>query len=159
MSFYQSIEDTIIEQIHKYKPDLTVTDAAVSGDLPDYPFVVYDQPDDGDPVEFNDYDHEISNIGITLKAVSDDKNEAKDLGRWLRKLLFLQMPKYELAQKAIVALSVQKLPAIEDFLDVDWQFSSGAEYLLQVQDNYVDETQPGTLGAVNPIYTQKRSDK
>lgn len=164
LNLYDGIEKAIIAQIHKYKPDITVSDAAVIGDTPNYPFITYALTDDYIPASFNDPENEAFYINMQLKAISNNQNEAKTLGHWLRKLLFLQEPKYDLAQQAIVACDITPLPPVESYLDVDWQFSSGGTYRLMVQDNYADETQTGNIDTVAPDYqfnyekNEKRSD-
>lgn len=157
-NLYDAIDLNIIEQIHKYKPDLTVTDAAVKGDLPDYPYITYDLVDDYEKTTFADNENENFLVKVQLKVVSDNKNEAKTLGLWLRKLFFLRQPKYELAKLGMVAVRSQAVPPVEQYLQVDWQFSSGVLYTFMVQDGFVDDTQPGTLSEVNPTYTIKKGE-
>ncbi|WP_282804025.1 phage neck terminator protein [Secundilactobacillus kimchicus] len=154
-NLYDAIELNIIEQIHKYKPEITVTDAAVRGDWPDYPFIVYDLVDDYEKTTFADNENENFLIRVQLKVVSDNNNEAKSLGLWLRKLFFLRQPKYDLAKLGMAAVSSQPVPPVEKYLEVAWQFSSGVLYTFMVQDGFVDDTQPGTLLDVNPTYTIK----
>lgn len=158
LNLYDSIEAAIIAQIKKYKPGITVSDAGVMGETPDYPFITYSLYEDDEQASFNDPENESFYVRLQLKAISDNQNEAKTLGHWLRKLLILQQPKVDLLAQAIVVDSVTTLASSETYLDVDWQFSSGADYRLMVQDNYVDETQTGTISTVNPDFNFKRSD-
>lgn len=155
-NLYEQISDAVIAQIKKYASSLEVTKESVSGQQPAYPYVSLKIYDDDIQQEFNTTENEPFNIHMDLKAVSDNENEAKAIGHWLRKLLFLRQPQADLLEQHIVAVRVDTIPNVDQYLDVDWQFTAGADYTLQVQDDFVDDTQPGNITKVSPNFTFKR---
>ncbi|GAY74278.1 phage neck terminator protein [Lentilactobacillus kosonis] len=156
-NLYQQIDDAIIAQIKKYAPELEVTLENVKGERPAYPYVSISIYDDDDQQEFNTIENEPFNIHMDLKAVSNIETEAKAIGMWLRKLLFLHQPQAELLDQHIVAVSVSTIPNVNTYLDVDWEFIAGADYTLQVQDDFQDDTQPGYISHVSPKITFKNT--
>lgn len=153
-NLYQQVEDALIAQIHKYEPDLTVTDSSVMGDPPAYPYISIDIYGDGEETT-TDIENAPINLHVQIKCISDNKNEAKTTGLWLRKLLFLRQVHWDLIHQHIVAVNVATIPSVEQYLDVDWQFSSGADYTLQVQDDFEDNSQPGIMQHVSPKFNAK----
>lgn len=154
-NLYQQIQDAVIAEIHKYAADLVVTDEYVTGQPPPYPYVSIDIYDDYTRASFADVDNEAFYVSMDLKAVSDNKNEAKAIGMWLRKLLFLRVPHTDLLKQHIVAVSCDAIPDTNAFLDVTWQFMAGADYKLMVQDDFTDDTQPGFIQDLHPRFTAK----
>lgn len=149
---YQQITDAVIAEIKKYAPDIEVTAENVQGQPPPYPYISIEIYDDYDRLTLSDVDNEVFNIHMDLKAVSDNENEAKAMGHWLRKLLFLRQIHTDLYAQHIVAESVDAIPNVNQYLDVGWQFMAGADYTLQVQDDFTDDTQPGVIEHVDPTF-------
>ena len=104
----------------------------------------------------NDVENETFDLHVQFKAISNDEMEAKGLGHELRKLFFLQQPEYDLLQKGIVAKGCDAIPPVDQYLDVDWQFTAGADYTFEVQDNFTDQTQTGNIASVNPEFNIKK---
>lgn len=157
-NLYDAVSAALVKQIKTYMPQVTVRPESVKHFTPDYPYVTYKIYDDYDRVLFNTVNEEVFDIHVQFKAVSNDEGKAKTLGHELRKLFFLQQPAYELFQQHIVAKDCNMIPSTDTFLDVDWQFMSGADYTFGIQDNFTDETQTGSIASVDPQINTKGAE-
>lgn len=154
--FYQPFSAALVAEIKQYFPGVTVRLQSVNSASPAYPYITYKIYDDYDRVLFNDVENETFDLHVQFKAISNDEMEAKSLGHQLRKLFFLQQPEYDLLQKGIVAKGCDAIPPVDQYLDVDWQFTAGADYTFEVQDNFTDQTQIGNIASVNPEFNIKK---
>ena len=154
--FYQTFSKALVAEIKQYFPHVNVRQQSVNNASPTYPYIVYKIYDDYDRVLFNDVENETFDLHVQFKAISNDEMEAKSLGHQLRKLFFLQQPEYDLLQKGIVAKGCDAIPPVDQYLDVDWQFTAGADYTFEVQDNFTDQTQTGNIASVNPEFNIKK---
>ena len=154
--FYQTFSKALVAEIKQYFPNVPVRPQSVNNASPAYPYITYKIYDDYDRVLFNDVENETFDLHVQFKAISNDEMEAKGLGHELRKLFFLQQPEYDLLQKGIVAKGCDAIPPVDQYLDVDWQFTAGADYTFEVQDNFTDQTQTGNIASVNPEFNIKK---
>ncbi|MCT2883682.1 phage neck terminator protein [Lentilactobacillus parabuchneri] len=154
--FYQTFSKALVAEIKQYFPHLNVRQQSVNNASPAYPYITYKIYDDYERVLFNDVENETFDLHVQFKAISNDEMEAKGLGHELRKLFFLQQPAYDLLQQSIVAKSCDAIPPVDQYLDVDWQFTAGADYTFEVQDNFTDQTQTGNIASVNPEFNIKK---
>ncbi|OCB80957.1 hypothetical protein A8O18_04045 [Lentilactobacillus parabuchneri] len=154
--FYQTFSKALVAEIKQYFPHVNVRQQSVNNASPAYPYITYKIYDDYDRVLFNDVENETFDLHVQFKAISNDEMEAKSLGHQLRKLFFLQQPEYDLLQKGIVAKGCDAIPPVDQYLDVDWQFTAGADYTFEVQDNFTDQTQIGNIASVNPEFNIKK---
>lgn len=154
--FYQTFSKALVAEIKQYFPHVNVRQQSVNNASPAYPYITYKIYDDYDRVLFNDVENETFDLHVQFKAISNDEMEAKSLGHQLRKLFFLQQPEYDLLQKGIVAKGCDAIPPVDQYLDVDWQFTAGADYTFEVQDNFTDQTQTGNIASVNPEFNIKK---
>lgn len=154
--FYHAFSAALVAEIKQYFLNVPVRPQSVNNASPAYPYITYKIYDDYDRVLFNDVENETFDLHVQFKAISNDENEAKGLGHELRKLFFLQQPEYDLLQKGIVAKGCDAIPPVDQYLDVDWQFTAGADYTFEVQDNFTDQTQTGNIASVNPEFNIKK---
>ena len=154
--FYHTFSAALVAEIEKYFPDVPVRPQSINNKAPAPPYIVYKIYDDYDRVLLNDVENETFDLHVQFKAISNDENEVKGLGHELRKLFFLQQPAYDLLQQSIVAKSCDAIPPVDQYLDVDWQFTAGADYTFEVQDNFTDQTQTGNIASVNPEFNIKK---
>ncbi|MDM7515534.1 hypothetical protein QUF07_02290 [Lentilactobacillus sp. TOM.63] len=154
--FYHAFSAALVAEIKQYFPDIPVRPQSVNNVQPAYPYITYKIYDDYDRVLFSDVENETFDLHVQFKAISSDEMEAKSLGHQLRKLFFLQQPEYDLLQKGIVAKDCDAIPPVDQYLDVDWQFTAGADYTFEVQDNFTDQTQTGNIASVNPEFNIKK---
>ncbi|USS94005.1 hypothetical protein M8332_06880 (plasmid) [Fructilactobacillus ixorae] len=124
-----------------YPNGLPIVNELRQGDLPPFPYITYYMYDDGESTTFSDIDDEILDVGIYLKAYGDNQNQVKNLGAWLRKVLLTKGATDDLMKHSIVAQRPGVLPNVNQYLNADWEFQSGADYRLQVQDNFKDKTE------------------
>lgn len=155
-NFYHTFSAALVAEIEKYFPDVPVRPQSINNASPAYSYITYKIYDDYDRVLFNDVENETFDLHVQFKAISNDEMEAKSLGHQLRKLFFLQQPEYDLLQKGIVAKGCDAIPPVDQYLDVDWQFTAGADYTFEVQDNFTDQTQTGNIASVNPEFNIKK---
>lgn len=154
--FYHDFSAALVAEIKQYFPDVPIRPQSVNNASPKYPYITYKIYDDYDQVLFNDVENETFDLHVQFKAISNDELEAKSLGHQLRKLFFLQQLEYDLLQKGIVAKRCDAIPPVDQYLDVDWQFTAGADYMFEVQDNFTDQTQTGSIASVNPEFNIKK---
>lgn len=146
-NMYDAIEQNICDVLRKYMSKtstypngLPIVNEMTNGKLPPYPFITYYMYDDGQSTEYNNINDEVVNVGIYLKAHGDNQNQVKNIGAWLRKILITEGATRYLLKHAIAAERPNVLPNVNQYLNVDWEYSSGADYRLNVQDNYQDKT-------------------
>ena len=154
--FYHTFSAVLVAEVEKYLPKVPVRPQSVNNPSPAYPYITYKIYDDYNRVLFSDVENETFDLHVQFKAISNDEMEAKSLGHQLRKLFFLQQPEYDLLQKGIVAKGCDAIPPVDQYLDVDWQFTAGADYTFEVQDNFTDQTQTGRIASVNPEFNIKK---
>ncbi|GHP12973.1 hypothetical protein YK48G_03980 [Lentilactobacillus fungorum] len=157
-NLYDAISAALVKQIKQYFPGVPVRPQSIKKSPPAPPYITYKIYDDYDRVLFNDVENETFDVHIQFKAISNSESEAKTLGQELRKLFFLQQPAYELYQQHIIAQSCDAIPPVDQYLDVDWQFTAGADYAFEVQDNFTDQTQTGTISTIKPQFNIKKGD-
>nr|WP_137627720.1 hypothetical protein [Lactiplantibacillus daowaiensis] len=149
----------MIAQIKKYRPSLVVSDADVVGEAPDFPYVEYDQYMDPISETFEAMENDPVTIGIQLKALSNVKNEAKEIAYWMSKLYREQQPAYELEQNGIVIQEATMLPPTTDDLTAGFIFTSGVDLRVEIIDGFTDDTQPGQIGSVDVLMTKDTKEE
>lgn len=148
MNVYKHIYRTFIAEIHKYRPRLICTRENVVGKQPPYPYVSLLIYNDEDKIGgSNNFSWFMTHI--QMKAVSDNEDDSKGLGRWLRHLFYLQQPLKDLRSQGIIPLkNVNALPNVNSFIQNSFQFVSGADMTIGVNDPITDTTEPGKFDAI-----------
>ena len=155
MNIYDHVQKTMIHEIHKYRPKLTVTAQNVVAKQPPFPYVSFLIYNDEAMVGgSNNLDWFF--MQIQMKAVSDKENEAKALGYWLRHFEYLQQPLLDLKDQGIVPLkNVSMVPNVNRFIQNSFQFESGADLKIGVYKPVIDTTQPGRINKINSHFHRK----
>ncbi len=136
-----------------------MSDADVVGEAPDFPYVEYDQYMDPISETFEAMENDPVTIGIQLKALSNVKNEAKEIAYWMSKLYREQQPAYELEQNGIVIQEATMLPPTTDDLTAGFIFTSGVDLRVEIIDGFTDDTQPGQIGSVDVLMTKDTKEE
>ncbi|MEJ6401032.1 hypothetical protein R4146_07735 [Nicoliella sp. Es01] len=77
---------------------------------------------------------------VQFKAISDDEDQAKDLGLFLRRLFYYEEPLEQLDNQGIKPVKCSSIPGIPSYADNLIQFVSGADMTFVVIDDVVDLT-------------------
>ncbi|VDG31408.1 hypothetical protein (plasmid) [Lactobacillus brevis] [Lactiplantibacillus mudanjiangensis] len=157
-NLYDRLAEALIEQIHKYEPDLVVTAENVVATNPAFPYVEYDIYDDGTAQTFENMNNEPLLVGVQMKAVSNLENEAKAIAQWLSKVFREAQPATELMQQGIGVKRASPLPPTVDFLTSDYIFTSGTDLQIEILDGFQDNTQPGQIQTVKPNIQVNKGD-
>lgn len=151
------MEDALIAQVKKYRPELEVSDVDVVGDAPSFPYVEYDQYMDPQSQTFEAMDNEPVIIHVQMKVLSNVKNEAKAIAYWLSKLYREQQPAYELLQKNIVIQKATMIPPERDDLTSGFIFTEGTDLRIELLDGFSDDTQSGRIESVDVSFNFEKT--
>lgn len=155
LNLYDRIIRAFIHEIHEYKPKLTVNKQHNIGQTPNYPYVSL--------LIYND-ETQIGGNGnfpwfvthIQMKALSDDENESKSLGFWLRHFIYKQQPLDDLWDYGIMPFKhPDALPNVDSFIQNSFQHVSGADVKIAVNYPIIDNTQPGEFDHINTNFKRK----
>lgn len=150
---YQQIQDTLLTGIKKFADVIPDVDHYFVPELtkrpkPPLPFFTFHNYDEYNRITFNDVESEPWTMKYQFKSHADDENTAKDMAFSLHKLLQSQQFLYDMAQKGIGINRVDTMPPLNEPFVTRFEFVSGVELELLINDNWQDPTQSGDIDSV-----------
>lgn len=110
-------------------------------DLPnEFPYFTYYLYDEGKQVMFNQINDEKLEVGIQIKAVSNNQEEAGQMARFLRNVFRSKGVLYNLINENISITAVDFLPNVNLPIEESYLFEKGIDIRAVVKNNYHDET-------------------
>lgn len=157
MGIYRDTVTKIISEIHKFKPEWTITKHFQPDDRPALPFFYYKIVDNYQRLTLHDVENEPFSFVMQLTAVTADELDSPDLSHDMRKLLESIGLLVDLAESGI-SLQVESMPNWDLNFGITNEMESALSITVTVNDPYDDTTQTGTIAGVDLDATDTKEE-
>lgn len=143
-SLDKKLKQAITKVINDYQPKkgtVPVYDEMSVEIRDQFPFFTYYLYDEGQTVEFEKVNNEVLNVGVQIKGLSNNQEEAAQMARFLRDYFRTRGVYEELLKSSITLTDVNFLPNINVPLETNYVFERGVDLRLNVRADFEDKTQ------------------
>ncbi|WP_282801129.1 phage neck terminator protein [Secundilactobacillus kimchicus] len=142
---YHRTIKAIVDEIHKYKPDWTITKDFLPDNRPKLPYFYYELPIDYERLTFNDVENEPFALHLQITAVAEDNLDAHELSHDMRMLLRSLGLLADLRGQGISIVTVDSMAETPNNFGVAVETEAKLELVVVANDNYDDTTQEGYI--------------